>query len=286
VVKVDSVNETPTRNLPGVPQSLPPLPTEFEVATIRPSAPGATRSLRVEQGGRVDLRGFTLKTLIKFAWDFQDMDVRDNDDMVVGAPKWLDAERFDIVAGAAGPPPDIETLHLMLRALLVERFKLATHNEDQPVSVYALVADKPKLKRADPSNRTGCRRTPAPPGDATASAPLFSVVCQNTTMAQLATELQPMGGIYIPHPVVDSTGLDGAWDLVVSWSPPHLLQGCGGCSREAGLAAVAAAAGTDPLGGLTLVEALDKQLGLKLKLQQRAMPVLVIDHVESRPTDN
>jgi uncharacterized protein (TIGR03435 family) len=105
-------------------------------------------------------------------------------------------------------------------------------------------------------------------------------------MAQLAEQLQPMGGIYIPHPVIDSTGLEGAWDFVLSWSPPHLIAGCGGCSREAGLAAVAAAAGEGPNGGLTIVEALDKQLGLKLKLQKHPMPVLVIDHVEQTPTEN
>ena len=296
VIAVDSVNEKPTPNLPGVSQSLPAIPTEFEVAVIKPSPPGSTqRSLRMEPGGRIDLRGFTLKALIKFAWDFQDNDVKDNDDMLVGAPKWLDAERFDIAATPAtpgtssgpqtGPPIDLYSVHLMLRALLVDRFKLATHNENQPVSVYALVAAKPKLKKADSSNRPGCRFAPAPPGTTMASA-IFPLTCRNTTMAQLAGQLQPMGGIYIPHPVIDSTELEGAWDFALSWSPPHLIEGCSGCSREAGLAAVAAAAGAGPNGSSTLVEALDKQLGLKLKLQKHPMPVLVIDHVEQKPTEN
>jgi hypothetical protein len=151
VIAVDSVNEKPTPNLPGVSQTPPAIPTEFEVAVIKPSAPGSTqRSVRIEPGGRIDLRGFTLKALIKFAWDFQDNDVKDNDDMLVGTPKWLDSERFDITAAPAtpgtssgpqtGPPIDLDSVHLMLRALLVDRFKLATHNENQPVSVYALVA--------------------------------------------------------------------------------------------------------------------------------------------------
>jgi uncharacterized protein (TIGR03435 family) len=30
----------------------------------------------------------------------------------------------------------------------------------------------------------------------------------------------------------------------------------------------------------------NKQLGLKLEMRKRAMPVLVIDHVEEKPTDN
>jgi uncharacterized protein (TIGR03435 family) len=287
VIVVDHVNEKPTGNPAGVSQRFPAMPTQFEVAVIKPGTPGSTqRSFRSEPNGRVDLRSFTLKELIKFAWDFQDLDVIDNDEMVVGAPKWLDAERFDITASAASSTPvDIESIHLMLRALLVDRFKLATHNENQPVSVYALVAAKPKLKKADPSNRPGCRLGPAAPG-ARMAAPIFSMSCRNTTMAQLVENLQPWGGIYVSGPVIDSTGLAGAWDFVLRWSPPHLLQGCAGCNREQGLAAVSAAARTDPNGGLTLVEALDKQLGLKLKPQKSPMPVLVIDHVEPKPTDN
>jgi uncharacterized protein (TIGR03435 family) len=291
VIAVDSVSEKPTQNLPGVSQSLPAVPTEFEVGAIKPSAPGSTqRSLRIEPGGRIDLRGYTLKALIKFAWDFQDNDVKDNDDMLVGAPKWLDAERFDIAATPATPampsgPIDIDSVHLMLRALLADRFKLATHNENQPVSVYAMLAARPKLKKADLSNRPGCRFAPAQPGTTMASA-IFSVTCRNTTMTQLAEQLQPMGGIYIPHPVIDSTGLEGAWDFVLSWSPPHLIEGCSGCSREAGLAAVAGAAAAGPNGSSTVVEALDKQLGLKLKLQKHPITVLVIDHVEQKPTEN
>jgi uncharacterized protein (TIGR03435 family) len=48
----------------------------------------------------------------------------------------------------------------MLRALLVDRFKMAVHYEDRPVDVYTLVAAKPKFRKADPSNRTGCTNGP------------------------------------------------------------------------------------------------------------------------------
>jgi uncharacterized protein (TIGR03435 family) len=33
-----------------------------------------------------------------------------------------------------------------------------------------------------------------------------------------------------------------------------------------------------PTGGLTVFEAIDRQLGLKVELQKRPMPVVVIDH--------
>jgi uncharacterized protein (TIGR03435 family) len=45
----------------------------------------------------------------------------------------------------------------MLKTLLIDRFKLKAHFEERPVNAYTLVAAKPKLKKADPSGRTGCR---------------------------------------------------------------------------------------------------------------------------------
>jgi uncharacterized protein (TIGR03435 family) len=43
---------------------------------------------------------------------------------------------------------------------------------------------------------------------------------------------------------------------------------------------------SDPSGGLSLSDALAKQLGLKLESRKRPKPVLVIDHIEQKPTDN
>ena len=42
----------------------------------------------------------------------------------------------------------------------------------------------------------------------------------------------------------------------------------------------------DPIGGVSVFEAVDKQLGLKLVEQKRPVSVLVIDHIEEKPTDN
>jgi len=152
VIVVDGVNEKPTNNPSGVSQSLPAIPLRFEVADIKPSAPESTqRDFRTQPGGRVELRGFTLRDLIKVAWEINDLDAIDNDDMLVGAPKWLDKQRFDIVALASaeahttGARLDINTARLTLRALLADRFKLTTHYENQPVSAFAMVALKPRL---------------------------------------------------------------------------------------------------------------------------------------------
>ena len=54
---------------------------------------------------------------------------------------------------------------------------------------------------------------------------------------------------------------------------------------EAGAGAGPAAA-TDPNGGLTIFEAVEKELGLKLEKQKRTVKVTVIDHIEQKPTEN
>lgn len=157
VIVVDHVNRKPTDNLPNVAQLLPPAdnPTEFEVADIKPSAPGSNPGgFRIQPGGRLDVRGMTVKFLITFAWDTVD-------EMVVGLPKSLESDRFDIIAktSVSGPPGagpiDLDSLRMMLRALLEDRFKLATHNEVQTVNVYSLGAPKQaaKLMKADESSR-------------------------------------------------------------------------------------------------------------------------------------
>ena len=176
---VDGVNQKPTDNPPGVTTNIPPPPPpEFEVASIRPSTPDAQQNGRV-QNGRVDLQNFPIKELIKFAWNI------DSDDFIADAPKFLDSAKFDMVAKASSPQIDDEDLRLMTRALLVDRFKMATHMETRTISVYTLTAAKPKLKKADPSNRSGCNNGPGPDGkDPRDANPLNArlVTCLNTTM--------------------------------------------------------------------------------------------------------
>jgi uncharacterized protein (TIGR03435 family) len=93
-----------------------------------------------------------------------------------------------------------------------------------------------------------------------------------------------MAGGYINHPVIDSTGLAGGWDFVLSWTDRGTFDNARR-NRDPGQPGDVATA-TDPNGSLSVFEAIEKQLGLKLELQKHPMQVLVIDHVETKPTDN
>jgi uncharacterized protein (TIGR03435 family) len=178
----------------------------------------------------------------------------------------------------------------MLRALIVDRFKMTTHMEDRPVTAYKLTAVKPKLNKADPANRTAWKEGPAPASkDPRDSNPVLSrlVTCTNMTMAQLADLLQSIAPGYIHNPVLDATGIEGAFDFTFNFSPAGAVQnGGGGRGGAPPPPPGGAAASSDPSGAVSLFDALNKQLGLKLEMQKRPMPVLVIDHIEQKPTEN
>ena len=277
VLRIESVNQRPTPNAPGVAATIPPAqPAEFEVVSIRPSAPDAVGFTVRAQTGRLDLRNVTLKQLIQYAWDLSN-----NDDLIAGLPKSADSTRFVVTATVAtsgpgnAPTIDEDGLRLMLQGLLAERFRLKTHMEDRPVDAYTLTTEKQtKLRKADPENRTHCRS-----GAGTNPMLNRGVTCQNMSMAQFAAALPSLAANYVLTPVRDATGLDGSWDFSFNFSAVNLLPG-----RR--FDPNGASGSSDPTGAVTLQEALQKQLGLKLDREKRPVPVLVVDHVEEQPTEN
>jgi uncharacterized protein (TIGR03435 family) len=282
VIVVDSVNRKPSDNPPGTAEVLPniPVPTEFEVASVKPADPGG-RGMRfqTQPGGRLNVVGMPMRTLV-----FQAFNVN-SADQLAGLPAWADSERFDIIAkapseGPSAPAIDREATGPMLRALLVERFKMTYHTEDRQVGAYSLVAGKPKMKKADPASRTFCKN-----GNAPAGAPPGSQVltCQNITMAQFAERLQHTSPD-LNLPLSDATGLEGGWDFTLTFSFNFgMAMARGGDGAAAGAGGPAAA---DPNGGYSIFEAVEKELGLKLEKQKRSMSVIVIDHLEQKATEN
>src|SRR5207237_1370662 len=140
-----------------------------------------------EAGGRVTATCMPLLSLIKQAFNLAPFE------QPAGIPKWLNSNSTDsnisIAAKApAGIAPDPQynaqardILNAMLRALLVDRYKMATHYEDRPMDAHTLVAVKPKLMKADPANRTGCARQNQ---QQQGQSLMVRLVCQNMTMTQ------------------------------------------------------------------------------------------------------
>jgi uncharacterized protein (TIGR03435 family) len=278
VVVVDRVNRTPTANAPDVTQKLPALRLQFDVVDIRPSQQDKPTAPKLLPGGRLDVRGVALIALIQHAWG---LDTYDND-LIADGPKWLTTDRYDILAKTTPPEAsssslkDDDSLREMLRNMLKDNFNLAVRSENREVTVFALTAVKPKLKQADASERSKCTESAAP--NATAgNIPQRMIVCTNVSMGEFADRLHGMSPGYANRPVVDSTGLNGAFDFSVVYSRPGLIRTAERLGGESDLA--------DPNGAMTLYEAVEKQLGLKMATTKRMMPVLVIDHVEKAPAN-
>jgi uncharacterized protein (TIGR03435 family) len=269
VLMVDRVLRTPTPNAPNITQTLPPaLPAEFEVAVIKFSAPETQDRIQL-QVGRAEMKGATLKRLIQIAYN-------DQSRWLAGEPPFLDKTLYDISAKAyAGESTsaqlESDRFTSMLRALLIDRFKLSAHLEDREVSVYTLTAAKPKLKSADPTRRTGCKTGPAPGN--TTGAIVTQTTCQNVSMSEFTDRLQRIAQSFVDTPIVDLTGLGESFDFTFTYGLPNRPP-----TAEAGIAA-------EPTGVTSIFDALN-QLGLKLEKQKHKMPVLVIDHIEEKPTEN
>ena len=282
VMVVVSVDEKPTANLPGVAEALPtaPQPTAFDVATIKPTDPdytGASGGIAIAPGGLRTGRAVPLSSLLVRA--FSPSLFQTNSDLIVGIPEWAETARFDITGRAPAGASASARAGPMVRTLLEDRLKLKSHSDERAVSVYLLMASKPKMKKADPASRTHCIRVNPPAGSSLAS---LSLSCQNITMAQFADFIR----IRVPgpgSPILDTTGLEGGWDFTLTYAPVRVAANVG---AEPAQAASSAPPASDPNGGLTIIEAMEKQLGLKLETQKRPMTVTVIDHVERMPTDN
>ncbi len=292
-LEIVSVNRKPTPNPEGVEATLALAAARFEAATIKPANPN-DRPLTglLYTGGSQMKAGGTLRQLIAMA-----LQITPNiaDDMLIGLPKSADSTHWDITAkvpstgegapnvvGGRPQPPPLSVGLEMLRGLLVDQFELKTHSENREVTVYALMvgSGKPKMTRADDSERSGCKPDPDAPRPFTNIETMIS--CKNTAMNELAQNLQQQANAYIDHPIVDATGLEGGWDFLIGWTPKALLQTPQGPSPDQTPGAVAEAAAPS---GISVFEAVEKELGLKLVKQKRSIPVIVVDHVNEKPLE-
>jgi len=276
-LEVLSVRQQPTANPPGVAKALPSLPAPtFEVASIRPcGGEGATIALRYEAGGRVTAQCMPLMSLIGDAFGLAPLQ------RPLGIPKWLsdsNSTAHNITINAKAPPgvADRDALNVMLRALLIERYQIKFHYEEQQVDALSLTAGKPKLTKAAPSNRTGCTRQPQPNGLE------LRLVCRNIKLAEFAEQMQSYDST-ITHPVLDETGIDGAWDFTLRYG---ILANFTRLSPRAPVAGAIPNLPRDPDPLPSFTEAVEQQLGLKVITRKRPLSILAIDQISEMPTEN
>ena len=170
--------------------------------------------------------------------------------MIKDSPDWVIAgsERFNIEAKADDPAKATEAqLHLMLQTLLAERFQLKFHRENREMPGFGMVVGKNghKLREAKGDEVVlsfGGAAKPELRGP-------ISLKLRKYSMPQLAALLSQIG----PGPMVDKTGLTGAYDFDLMW---------------------------DESSGPSLFTALQEQLGLKLEPQKVPVSFFLFDSAQ------
>jgi uncharacterized protein (TIGR03435 family) len=272
-------------------------PAAFEAASVKHNKDGGPFSLFFQPGGRFRAINVTAKMLIGAAYgtpqplpDYQ----------IAGGPRWLDTERFDIVAKAAGdpapgpngPPP---TMFEMLRSLLADRFHLKAHYEVKDTPVFALMFARPDgklgsqfrqtdvdcaaLMRAARGSGGGPPPPPAPGERPKCGARMFpgNLSAGAQTVTQIVNGLARLRDVN--RQVIDRTGLTGAYDVDLVWTPDAGSLPSG--DRPAGAPPLPP---IDP-NGPSVFTAVQEQWGLKLEATKAPVNTLVIDAVD-QPTED
>ena len=231
----------------------------FDVATIKPNNSEATRMMQLTLNGRnFRTRASSLGDLIAFAYEVQEK-------QIVGGPEWLNKDRYDIdaVPDREGAPSG-QQLRMMIQKLLADRFKLTFHHDKRELSAYVLTVGKNGNKLTPTESKgslPGINSRPGPNG--------LTLNMANATVGDFTGFLQIM---VLDRPVVDKTGIAGRFDYDVTFTPDD--------SQFHGYPPKLPEKTDKSEAAPSLIEAIQKQLGLKLDAEKTPVDVIVIDHVE------
>ena len=223
------------------------------------------------------------------------------DYQIVGAPGWIDSERYAITAKVPEGVPQT-AMSAMLTNLLKDRFQLATHLETRerpvfevvvarpdgrlgpnlkptPAECQAIIAERIAGSKAALAGRGGPTLVPAAlpgPNDPLpcgwSRGPAGRLEVSGRPLAQIMSMLADLVG----RPVIDKTGLTGMYDFTLKYTPEGRVLGPFGPVPGAPPPVV------DP-DAPSLSTAVQEQLGLRLESARVPIEVLVIDRIE-RPT--
>lgn len=271
----------------------------FEVASVRPAAPGAPPPAigrGANDEGLLTIRNQSLQRLLLRAFDLP-FSLRDS--RLVGPP-WLENQKFDIVAKIP-PASSPEQVNRMLQNLLIERFALKFHHETREFRGFELVVAKGGVKMQESGEPTGPHAAPEPPANGKGPAVMVmskdkdglpqlppgrkgalmmsmgSDHTRRTARLQVMTEIAQFCESVLNVPVIDRTGLTGTYDYNLDFSTGgHIESAADGSSIPSS---------SPDVGAPPLVVAIGR-LGLKLEKKKFPIDVIVIDQVTKTPIEN
>jgi uncharacterized protein (TIGR03435 family) len=227
---------------------------EFEAVSVKPNTGTSNNAGSSSDHGRFTATNVTLRNLILTAYGMKEYGLE--------GPDWLNSERFDVVAkfpeALSGEKYTAE-LHAMMQRMLADRFKLAVHRDLKTFSVYGVVVGKNGIKFAAVPDKGSHER--------------IGRTHFEGTSVSMATFAEFLSG-RMDRPVLDMSGLKGAYNITLDWTPD---------SRQSGETDVPLA---DSQAKPALPQAIQEQLGLRLETSRASLEVLIVDHAERVPTEN
>jgi uncharacterized protein (TIGR03435 family) len=191
-------------------------PPAFDVASVVVSTGREVNGFYTYPGGRVSCHGCDMRYLLQKAFNVEGYQLS-------GAPLRNDSGRYDIEAkppaaskaSQAMPPypkaPPNEEQRQMLQSLLVERFQLRYHRDEQEGPIYLLIRRSGALHMEDSKDKTAYPWSGGLGGGMIMGDGMSG---QNESMPDLAWRLSS----YLEKPVIDQTGLTGSYDFRVEYS--------------------------------------------------------------------
>ena len=230
----------------------------FEVATIKPSNPDSCCDRTFGREGRhFNSYNTNLKWLVQYSYGLQAS-------QVIGGPPWFDEDRYDITGTIDGQyTPTPQQWMTAVQNLLADRFQLKFHHETRELPAYVLTIAKggAKLQRSEAGR-------PVSLGFGGSPGHTMRATGSNATLEQFLGQLQRLA---LDRPIVDRTGLTGAWNIQLSFTR-ETPESVGRTELPDNAAP-------------NLFNALQQQLGLKLEPAKTQVDVLVIDRAE-KPSQN
>jgi uncharacterized protein (TIGR03435 family) len=232
--------------------------------------------------GQMAIRGFTARDLVRYAYQVPTS-------RIVGGPSWLDAESFDLTTTIDRVPAADET-PAIVRQLLEDRFALRVHEGTIEVPALALEIARPdgalgpNLQPAtgecfDQKEWVAAgapNRGPLPQGQRTVFCGVWDSgvasdrvlgVTMDDFAARLAQQLTPA----LRLDVVNRTGVAGSFDVALDYFKPAALAMAATPSLRSFLRLA---------GFLSVDDALESQLGLKLVPTTAQVPAISIDEIQ------
>lgn len=275
-IAIGMMNALPARAQDALPQ--------FEVASVKPVPPPTSFADVVRSGGpgtnspeRYRYRGASLRHLIAEAWALQYAA-----DQVTGL-KWIDEQRYEVAAIMA-PGTTKSQFQAMLRNLLIERFHLKFHVESKQFAVLNLEAVKPTIKPSDPTPGTSL-----PVGGIKADAKGFPI--HNGGVAMMVGE-GPVGRRTRNFSFKNMTMDEFVSNLLTPFTRERVLNKTGLEGPYDAQFYVDLDAQQNPTGAIpdhpvvTFADAMEQQLGLRLRQAKTDFDVIVIESGNRIPDEN